>query len=343
MVNFFLKFFKFLERWEYYHPSSFWACMLMVYFGFTTLFNHLFTFSKNSFQSQIVIEKVIGGRQQDSRGKSSIDGPAFVSPIRDFQLSNRPEVRPDTQPKIAREQKSPKLKVRYATPDDADPGTGGLGQNNDNDIPDIENTISDPEFWDTILGEETEDESTPAEQMLTTPPTKQLTKQSLKKNYFVTEIIQPREFYDWEGKKRIIKSKELKNAIFSHGFEAGTSGPGNLVDCPIQPDPNKFQRENCSEVTDKTAQNLSDKIVDITTAKSTKIGRVKFEKKMPYFDSEIAIAHMDIITGDCFFYHKNGKFWTYKKYPRSEIPNLLMDLHSSLKWASDSSSPKFEL
>lgn len=64
---------------------------------------------------------------------------------------------------------------------------------------------------------------------------------------------------------------------------------------------------------------------------------------MPYFDSQTAIGHMDIITGDCVFYHKNGKFWTYKKYPKREIPNLLMDVQSSLKWASDSSSPKSEL
>lgn len=288
---------------------------------------------------------VLRGGQKDSRGKSKIEDPAFVNPIRDSQRSNRPELRPDPQPKVdqsqAREQKSPKLKVRYATPDDADPG--GLGPNNGNDMPDVGNTISDPEFWDTILGEETEDESTRAEQMPTTPPTKKLTKESLKENDSVTENIQPYEFSDWEGKKRVIKSKELKNATFSHGFEAGTSGPENLVECPIQPDPNKFQRENCSKVTNETVQNLSDKIVDVTTAKSTKIGRVKFKKKMPYFDSEIAIGHMDIITGDCFFYHENGKFWTYKKYSNREIPDLLMDVRSSLKWASDSSSPKSEL
>jgi hypothetical protein len=164
------------------------------------------------------------GGQQDSRGKSSIDDAAFVKPIRDLQGSNRPKLRPDSepQPKVdqsqAREQNSPKLKVRYATPGDADPD--GLGPNNGNDIPDVENTISDPVFWNTILGEETEDESTPAEQMPTTPPTKKLTQESLKEHDSVTENIQPREFYDWEGKKRVIKSKELKNATFSHGFEA---------------------------------------------------------------------------------------------------------------------------
>ena len=68
-----LKFFKRLERWEYYHPSSFWACMLIGYFGFTILFNHQLSFSKNSFQSQIVIEEIRGGRQEQREVINSVN------------------------------------------------------------------------------------------------------------------------------------------------------------------------------------------------------------------------------------------------------------------------------
>ena len=55
-------------------------------------------------------------------------------------------------------QNSPNTKIRYATPGGDDPG--GLDTNSGNDfqdIPNAEDTISDPEFWNTILGEETED------------------------------------------------------------------------------------------------------------------------------------------------------------------------------------------
>ena len=52
-----LKFLKFLARWEYFNPRSFWAFIFIGYFGFTTLFNNLPSFSKNPSQAQVVIEK----------------------------------------------------------------------------------------------------------------------------------------------------------------------------------------------------------------------------------------------------------------------------------------------
>jgi len=57
----------------------------------------------------------------------------------------------------------------------------------------------------------------------------------------------------------------------------------------------------------------------------------------------MAVGHLNLLTGECAFFHENGKYWTYKKYPSSEIPDLLADLHSSLKWASQNSSPMSEL
>ena len=285
-----------------------------------------------------VLQTPSGGGQDD---KSGVGNAGFVSSQTTKERPNKPDPQTKITRSQVREQDSPNTKIRYATPGGDDPG--GLNTNSGNDfqdIPNAEDTISDPEFWNTILGEETEDESMPVP---ATSPTKKLTQQSLKENDSVTKIIHPREFNDWEGKKRVVKSKELKNATFSHGFEAGTSGPEDLVECPIQLDPNKYQRKNCSRVTDETVQNLWDKIVDITTAKSTKIGKIKFKTKMPYFDSETAIAYMNIITGDCFFYHENGVFWGYKKYSEKQIPSLLADVSSSLKWASDTSSPKSDL
>jgi len=168
-----------------------------------------------------------------------------------------------------------------------------------------------------------------------------LTKETIKENDFLTKNLEPREFTDWEGDKKIIKSKELKKSVFSHRQEAGTSGPQDSVECPIQQDRLKHQRKDCSQITDKNAQEFSNKIVDLATSK--KVGMVKFKTKMPYFDSEMAVGHLNLLTGECAFFHENGKYWTYKKYPSSEIPDLLADLHSSLKWASQNSSPMSEL
>jgi len=70
---------------------------------------------------------------------------------------------------------------------------------------------------------------------------------------------------------------------------------------------------------------------------------VKFKSKMPYYDSEIAIGHMNVLTSECMFFHQNGKYWSYKKYKIEEIPSLIADVSSSLKWASKNSSPGSEL
>jgi len=70
---------------------------------------------------------------------------------------------------------------------------------------------------------------------------------------------------------------------------------------------------------------------------------VKFKTKMPYYDSEIATGHMNVITGECVFFHEDGKYWTYKKYTMEDTTQLLADVASSLKWASKNSSPGSEL
>ena len=43
---------------------------------------------------------------------------------------------------------------------------------------------------------------------------------------------------------------------------------------------------------------------------------------------------MNVITGECMFFHENGNYWSYKKYNIEE---------TSLKWASQNSSPGSEL
>ena len=68
---------------------------------------------------------------------------------------------------------------------------------------------------------------------------------------------------------------------------------------------------------------------------------IKFKTKMPYYDTETAIGHMNILTGDCVFFHENGKYWTYTKYKKEDILPLIAEVQPSLKLASK--GPKSEL
>jgi hypothetical protein len=71
---------------------------------------------------------------------------------------------------------------------------------------------------------------------------------------------------------------------------------------------------------------------------------VKIEIPMPYFDTQLAIGHMNLTTGECVFFHKNGNYWTYKKYKRKEVLQLIRQSGPiSLKLASQNSGPKSEL
>jgi len=58
---------------------------------------------------------------------------------------------------------------------------------------------------------------------------------------------------------------------------------------------------------------------------------VKFKTKMPYYDSEIVIGHVNLTRGECVFFYENGKYWTYKKYIIKKILELLANVSPSLK------------
>ena len=89
-----MKFLKYLERWEYHQPSSFWTFTLGLDFCFTTVFSPLTSSSKNSFQARIVVEQVrCGGEDQK---------PNFVQKTLSFFVTNQKSCPPKRNRQIAR-------------------------------------------------------------------------------------------------------------------------------------------------------------------------------------------------------------------------------------------------
>ena len=116
----------------------------------------------------------------------------------------------------------------------------------------------------------------------------------------------------------------------------------DLVPCPTQPDKSKYQREECAKITDESAQTYTNEIIKHTNAKYQ--GMVKlYMNKMPYYDRQPAIGYLDMNTGKCVIFHTLNsnnelKFWGYKKYKLSEIPQLLKD-SASIKYANQAIVP----
>ena len=127
-----LKFLKFLEKWDYYYPSSFWLCTISLYFCFTTLFNHLPSFSTNPSQAQVVIERVRAGATEDSGSSTS---SAYVPPGRTISRQTN-QVTPDKTIKSAPKEYEPKPGIRLGA--GGNPGYSGDGPSSfeeDNLIP----------------------------------------------------------------------------------------------------------------------------------------------------------------------------------------------------------------
>nr|WPV72682.1 hypothetical protein orf164 [Navicula sp.] len=133
-------------------------------------------------------------------------------------------------------------------------------------------------------------------------------------------MIAQEEFIDALGDKKFIKSKELKKSVFGHSGEAGIAEPDTKIDCPIQNNPEFYQRANCHKITDKGAKYF---IKDLTQSRRT--GLVRFQMKMPFFDTKTAIAHMDLLTGHWIFYRTNGKYWRYRRYGFIQRFDLVKD------------------
>ena len=85
---------------------------------------------------------------------------------------------------------------------------------------------------------------------------------------------------------------------------------------------------------------MRNKIINLAT--STNSGMVKIELPMPYYDTEQAVAHMDMNTGDCVFFHQDGKYWDYKKYTLEEVTDVLPTC-DSVKVAKKNQEPRPEL
>ncbi len=67
MLKYFCSFFKSLEQWEKYQPSSFWLCSIGLYISFSAGFGALFPESPR--QSHVVIEQPRGKQIREHKIK----------------------------------------------------------------------------------------------------------------------------------------------------------------------------------------------------------------------------------------------------------------------------------
>jgi len=335
-----LKFLKFLEKCEYYHPSSFWICTISVYLCFTHLFHPLPSFSTNAYQAQAIL-----------RGGGQGEGPPKIQ-------APKPKGPPSTTPPKPKNsegstERMKRLRFRQSSGDPSGSGNSGNGNFNDNIgtkewekwvCPNPEETISHPGFWSDLADDldvctdddfcEDEDqeveEETPRRTLLAVPgptPTGKLDFENLEKFDLTTRKLQPMKFPSREGIQLSMDQRSLRKIVYSHPNELGLSDLGNRIPCPLQVDPNKFQRKDCWAITDTNIREAIIKVFEHTTFPNPRI--ITLERFPSNFSTQRATYFVDIVTGNAISFRVNGKqdgkLWSVENFQRGEIINIMKD------------------
>jgi len=311
---------------------------------FTTLFNHLPSFSKNPSQAQVVIEKVRAGGKQE--GPPKIQAP-------------KPKAPPSTRapkPKISEGSAERIKKVRFRQPSGNPSGSGNGNGNFNDDIgtkewenwvcPNPEEIISHPGFWsdladdpetctdeddceDEEIQEETQIEEFPRRRLMEVAPTPtgKLDSPNLANFDFTNRKLQPMRFPSREGIQLSMDHRSLRKAVYSHPTELGLSDLGSRIACPVQGDPNKFQRLNCWAITDVNIREAVIKIFEFTTFDNPRI--ITLERFPPNCSNQRATYFVDIVTGNSVYFRvggkQDGKLWSLDKFQSNEIIDMMKD------------------
>lgn len=220
------------------------------------------------------------------------------------------------------------------------PDFNGSGSDNDNNLnPDW---ITDPDKWDKIQESLSLGSKESEEDLDSSPPdhscssTSSLTKEELKKYPLLP--MQPSYFKDWEGQDCSFRQAEGKRKVYTYGPVLGLDG--DFAPCP-PPSSTKVQRENCMVPTNENILELRDRFK--SHVQSTNAEMAKFEAPCPYRSDQKARMYLNILTGECFYTHAEGKtdvmgkFWGFKQLTPAEIREYRREAIEAGTWRTPNS------
>jgi hypothetical protein len=156
-------------------------------------------------------------------------------------------------------------------------------------------------------------------------PTGKLDQQNLEKYDFTSQKIQPFNFRSREGILLSADHRALRKIIYAHAPELGLSDLINRIPCPIQSDPDKFQRITCWAITDRNMKDALIKVFESTTFMDPNI--ITVEMPMHECPAQKATYFIDQTTGSSLCFRKggkqDGKLWTAKGFDPDKIPSIL--------------------
>ena len=228
------------------------------------------------------------------------------------------------------------IRFRYS-PGGNSGGNGGGGENpglslEDWACPQIPNenqVISNAEFWRSLdpqepdtcnldEGDSDEDdcsirksvEEFPRRRLLAgaapaLTPTAKLDKLVMSQYDFTNVALSPIKDRDRDGRQLTLQNKTLKKIGYYYQIDLGLFSLGDKVPCPIQNDPNKFQRTDCWAVTDRTVAEVVERILELTTDLAPHLLTIR--APMRHCPTQDAFTYVDPRTGSAVHFHLDGE------------------------------------
>ncbi len=110
-------------------------------------------------------------------------------------------------------------------------------------------------------------------------------------------------------------------------MELGLSDLSSRIPCPVQGDPNKFQRLDCWAITDVNIREAVIKIFEFITFDNPRI--ITLERFPPNCSNQRATYFVDTVTDNLVYFRigskQDGKLWSLDKFQSDEIIDMMKD------------------
>ena len=147
----------------------------------------------------------------------------------------------------------------------------------------------------------------------------------MEKYDFTTKKVQPFKYSSREGLTLSADHRSLRKIIYSHPKELGLTDLISRIPCPIQSDPNKFQRLDCWAITDNSMKEAAIKLFEFTTFQNSNI--ITAEMPMHECPMNRATYFIDKNRGASMYFRKggkqDGKLWSVTRFDPDSISTIL--------------------
>lgn len=155
---------------------------------------------------------------------------------------------------------------------------------------------------------------------------------------------QPFRLWDYEGQIITVRKRDLNKNVYVHSDDLdldniakmmGYKDMGEWLECPIQPNPEFFQRTHCRQITnDGKRAFIVELIQRITTPPGVNQNYMKRRIPSRFYSGQMAIGYFDLRKNNAICVHENGDMWGVYNFSKDTMDLYIENLDN--KFSADS-------